>query len=491
MVSEGSILSGRYRLVSRLGRGGMGAVWRAEHLGLSSHVAIKLIDEEIVKSEEMLARFKREAQAAASLRMTNVVQILDYGVDGQTPYIAMELLEGETLSTRLERQSALVPEEAASILSQVGRALARAHEHGIVHRDLKPDNIFLVQDGDQEIAKVLDFGVAKTSGTERALHNTSTGALLGTPYYMSPEQATARGDVDSLTDVWALGVVAFESLVGRRPFDGPSIGAIVVSICSEPLPIPSDFGLVPEGFDEWFATACHRDRHSRFRTAVAATAALRRVCGADFGRSSISSYPPISLRDSVSGATPSVVRTVLGHTSAPAPTMVGGTPDPTVLSLPSEPRGFRRKAWSLVAGAVALGVALLTLLLGSSDTSSEGQPSQTLVTSSPDSTPSSEAVGSSPTLEVEALTLDDLALESDPERKSRERTRKKSTKGKTPTAGTWPHDAASQPRAPQQWGGPPSQSSPAPGPNAPPGSVPDRASPPPRGAPDVEDRLAF
>src|SRR5690606_1296195 len=110
-------------LLSRLGQGGMGAVWRAEHLGLNSVVAIKLIDEEVVKSEETLARFEREAHAAASLRMSNVVQILDYGVDGQTPYIAMELLEGESLSARLERESRLAPEQAAPIISQVGRAL--------------------------------------------------------------------------------------------------------------------------------------------------------------------------------------------------------------------------------------------------------------------------------------------------------------------------------------------------------------------------------
>src|SRR3954471_14894368 len=188
----GRVIAGRYRLVSQLGQGGMGSVWRADHITLSSPVAIKLIDPEIARRPEMLERFQREAQSSAALRSPHVVQILDYGVDDGVPYIAMELLEGESLASRLTRLGRLPYAETARFVSHIGRALAKAHEAGVIHRDLKPDNVFLVQNDDREIAKVLDFGIAKITGlgpgTGQAL-TTRTGAILGTPSYMSPEQA--------------------------------------------------------------------------------------------------------------------------------------------------------------------------------------------------------------------------------------------------------------------------------------------------------------
>src|SRR5262245_34026300 len=159
----GHVIAGKFRLVRRLGQGGMGSVWAAEHLILNSQVAVKIIDSSIAQNQEALGRFLREAQAAAQLRSPHVVQTLDYGIEDSVPFIAMELLEGESLAQRLDRVKRLSLEATAKILTEVGRAISKAHETGIVHRDLKPDNIYLVKNDDDEIAKVLDFGIAKAT----------------------------------------------------------------------------------------------------------------------------------------------------------------------------------------------------------------------------------------------------------------------------------------------------------------------------------------
>src|SRR5215469_13038388 len=160
------VVAGRFRLNRQLGRGGMGSVWHATHLGLDVPCAVKFIEGEIAALPEAQARFEREAKAAAQLRSPNVVQILDHGVYEGLPYIAMELLEGEDLGKRLSRIGRMPPYELVRIVNQVTRALAKAHAMGVVHRDLKPDNIFLVRDEDREIAKVLDFGIAKARSEE-------------------------------------------------------------------------------------------------------------------------------------------------------------------------------------------------------------------------------------------------------------------------------------------------------------------------------------
>ncbi|HEX2674261.1 MAG TPA: protein kinase [Polyangiaceae bacterium] len=277
---EQAIIAGKYRLIRQLGQGGMGSVWLAEHLTLCSQVAIKLIHVDMASSAEVLGRFLREAQAAASLRSPHVVQILDHGVDEGTPYIAMELLEGESLADRLARCGRLEPVAVGRMLTEVGRAIGRAHEAGIVHRDLKPDNVFLVRNDDDEVTKVLDFGIAKaSSGLGAAASSaTRTGALLGTPYYMSPEQAEGARSLDHRTDIWAMGVIAFECLLGRRPFDAETLGGLLLAICTRPIPIPSQCGPVPAGFDAWFARACHRDPAQRFSSAREAASELKRLC---------------------------------------------------------------------------------------------------------------------------------------------------------------------------------------------------------------------
>jgi serine/threonine-protein kinase len=257
----------------------MGTVWRAVDQELGATVAVKVLDRETARNEVTLARFKREVKAAALLRSPHVVQVLDHGVDGDVPYLVMELLEGESLADRLSRDGGLDPPEAATIITHIARAMTKAHDAGIVHRDLKPANVFLVQNDDEIIAKVLDFGIAKATITEAAtdLH-TQTGALLGTPHYMSPEQAAGNRAVDFRTDIWALSVIGFECLTGLLPFHESTIGALVLAICTGPTPVPSKLGPVPDGIDAWFARGVAREPSERFRSVRELAAEFRRLC---------------------------------------------------------------------------------------------------------------------------------------------------------------------------------------------------------------------
>lgn len=281
-MRQGRILAGKYRLVSKLTEGGMGMVWRAEHVELGSPAAVKLLDPTIAESSEALARFKREAQSAASLRCTNIVQIFDFGVDENMPYIAMELLRGKSLAEKLRAERQLSPVDTAAVLSQVARAAAWAHSRGIVHRDLKPGNIFLSEDADDIVVKLLDFGIAKPVHMDLSeTPVTLTGAIMGTPQYMSPEQASGKKLVDHRTDIWSFGIIAFECIIGRHAFHADTLGGLVLAICTEPLPRPSDFAQVPPGFDEWFAQAAHRDLDKRFSTITEAADTLRFICGVE------------------------------------------------------------------------------------------------------------------------------------------------------------------------------------------------------------------
>ena len=276
---EGRVLVGRYRLLSKLGSGGMGSVWRARDLTLNADVAVKLIDPQHASSPEALTRFRREAQAAAAIRSTYVVQIIDYGIDRAEPFIAMELLNGESLGQRLTRSGKLGLEATATLFGQVGRALSLAHERDIVHRDLKPDNVFLVREGEEDIGKVLDFGIARalSLGESDAGVATRTGAVLGSPYYMSPEQANGQ-PLDASTDIWSFGVMASECLLGRRPFKAETLAHLFHAICIAPLPVPSSLGEVPAGFDAWFARAVARDRGYRYASIRQAADDLKAIC---------------------------------------------------------------------------------------------------------------------------------------------------------------------------------------------------------------------
>jgi len=275
----GAEIDGRYRLAEKIGEGGMGSVWRAEHLLLGSPVAVKLLSAHAEQDEESRARFLREAKASAFLRGHNVVQLLDFGVDGKTPYLVMELLEGETLHRRLKRLGGLEVHYAGWMLDQVAYAVGKAHRLGIWHRDLKPANIFLAKEGELETPKILDFGLAKLVSRDGATGITTTaqGMIIGTPFYMSPEQIRGGKKVDHRSDLWSLSIIAYECLTGRRPFESSSLGDLVMAICQEPIPPPSSHGPVPPGFDAWFERAAARDKDERFQSAQDWADALCRV----------------------------------------------------------------------------------------------------------------------------------------------------------------------------------------------------------------------
>jgi serine/threonine protein kinase len=203
-LQPGQVIADRYRLEAPIGRGAMGAVWRAVHVRLESPVAIKVLNGAIAGDPDMLERFMREARSAAAVRSSHVVQIFDYGVDGGMPYIAMELLLGEPLDERLAARGVLAPPELDKVFGEVARAVSVAHELGVVHRDIKPANIFIAREGGLEVTKVLDFGIAKL--IDRQLEapigsGTHTGIILGTPNYMSPEQARGHRRVDHRSDL--------------------------------------------------------------------------------------------------------------------------------------------------------------------------------------------------------------------------------------------------------------------------------------------------
>ncbi|HEY0192373.1 MAG TPA: serine/threonine-protein kinase [Kofleriaceae bacterium] len=225
----GRDIAGRYRILAKLGEGGMGAVYRAEQISLKRQVAVKVLRPEVLGNELLLRRFNAEAEAVAKLSHPNTVNIYDFGQDRDGAlFIAMEFIEGQSLRGVLQREP-LSPRRALAIAHQVAASLADAHRHGVIHRDLKPDNVMLQDRGRElDVARVLDFGIAKLRDETRAtqMQMTQQGDVVGTPQYMAPEQI--RGEkVDGRTDIYALGCMLYEMLTGRRPYEAPSVLAML------------------------------------------------------------------------------------------------------------------------------------------------------------------------------------------------------------------------------------------------------------------------
>ena len=300
LAFPGALLVGKFRLEEIIGYGGMGSVWRATHLGLSQEIAIKLVSVDFAKSADALRRFDTEAKAAARIRSRHVPQVFDNGVlDDGTPYLAMELLQGQTLFKRVHVQGPIPLPETVSILEQCCRALGRAHSLGIVHRDIKPDNIYLAVSADDDgyVVKVLDFGIAKVQTLAENEHlSTRTGQLLGTPMYMSPEQARGLRTIDHRTDLYSLGLVAHVMLTGNLAFSSESLGDLLVQICTQPLPsLRAQAQSLPPAMEDWFQKACARDPDHRFQSAQAFVDALRLAAGMTAGGDRMSALGPASL----------------------------------------------------------------------------------------------------------------------------------------------------------------------------------------------------
>lgn len=271
--SPDQIIGEKYQLKQHLARGGMGAVWRAHHLDLGMDVAIKVLRSDVVGDETAAARFRREARAAAQLKSAHVVQVHDFGVHGDVPYLVMELLEGEDLDEYLEREGPLSVEHAVALIEEACEGLALVHEKGIVHRDIKPSNLFLARQGSRALVKLLDFGIAKASISEDG--ETTQGLVLGSPAYMSPEHARG-GVIDARSDLWSLAGVFYRMITGVVPFDGANSSDIVVKLCTEDVAPPSDhLSESDPPLDAFFRRALCRDPAQRPESARAFAAAAR------------------------------------------------------------------------------------------------------------------------------------------------------------------------------------------------------------------------
>jgi len=273
---------GRYRVVRQIGRGGMGAVYEAVHLDLEKRVALKVLLPSTAPQAEVVARFEREARAAARVRHPNVVDVSDVGVEAGVAWLVMEHLEGEDLSRLLRREGALPLARVAELMLPVLGAVEAAHSLGVVHRDLKPENIFLARMGDGTIIpKVLDFGISKMAPTGGGPALTSTGIMMGTPCYMSPEQAQSSRGVDGRSDQFSLGVILYECATGRRPFEGETFFSILTAIVEGRYVRPRELcpGL-PERFEAMVVRALERSPDARFPS-VAALAEELRACSSE------------------------------------------------------------------------------------------------------------------------------------------------------------------------------------------------------------------
>jgi serine/threonine-protein kinase len=271
-MQEGQIIAPSLTLARPLGTGGMSTVWVAHHRTLGREVAVKFLSEELAHDPYAVLRFEREALAVAELKNRHIVDVVEFGfTEAGLPYMATELLEGEDLGERLARDRRLQPDEVATILEQICDALAATHELGIVHRDIKPENIFVLKgnrsSGDQPAIRLLDFGIAKR-WQDPKFDVTSTGVVVGTPHYMSPEQFLSAKHVDFRADLWSLGVLAYRAVTGRLPFEATSFAALCIQIHRGVFPRASAYraDLTPN-VDAWFTKALRGHPAARFASA--------------------------------------------------------------------------------------------------------------------------------------------------------------------------------------------------------------------------------
>ena len=323
----GEVLDGRYKVVKKLGEGGMGEVYAAEHVHIEKKVAIKLLRPEIVSNQEAVTRFRQEARSASSIGHRNIIGIDDFGQlkDGRI-YLCMELLKGAPLNDMIKEP--LPVDRLLNILIQTGHGLAAAHAKGIIHRDMKPENIFVTQGPNgEDIPKLLDFGIAKVAGQEGQNHLTRTGTIFGTPFYMAPEQAMGQA-VDGRVDIYAMGVICYEVFAGSLPFRGESfMGILTQHITTEPEPVAQRAAkagrTLPPGLAEVIAKALAKDPDKRYRTmdefVNALIAVYRGIAGAGMSSYMEAFAPSTGMMPAASGPAPS-----LPPGAASAPTMMAG-----------------------------------------------------------------------------------------------------------------------------------------------------------------------
>ena len=286
-----ALLDGRYRIVRLLGEGGMGAVYLASHVGLGRDVAIKFLHAEFISREDIVGRFRREAQAAAAIRHKNIIEVFDVGVSPQgEPFLVMEYLEGESLAGLLKRVGPLSLGAACAVMEPVLQALQAAHRKGIVHRDLKPDNIFLAyQEGEPPVVKIIDFGISKFTQGDPDKWRTRTGAVMGTPAYMSPEQARGSAGLDHRTDLYSMGTILFEMLTGALPYAGTNFAEYLAAmLVDEPRAPQSVYADFPSEAEPIVLKALAKNPDQRFQNATEMLDALTALPSYDAGKERLS-----------------------------------------------------------------------------------------------------------------------------------------------------------------------------------------------------------
>lgn len=381
----GRSISNRYVLRRLVGHGGMGAVYEAEHVGIGKLVAIKFVDPEFATDERVVSRFAREARVMSSIESAHIVTVFDAGTEDGRPYLVMELLRGEDLGQRLRSSRRIPLADAMHVVAQVLKGLAKAHAAGIVHRDLKPDNVFLVRsDTDPLFAKIVDFGVSKI---ERPRNKTSPlaltgrGTVLGTPFYMCPEQAQAMPDLDGRADLYSVGAILFECLTGRPPHTGETYEQVILSICMRDAPDPRAIEpSIPGNVARFIGRALARDRTDRYRSAERMLAALHEIAPEekkrvplDIAPETLVSPPMLPVvrvspssgeqqsANEAGGEVAGVETRVIGSVSGPArsgpPTAVSPAALPAVGTAGRRPSARTRSVTTLIVTAL---VAMLT-----------------------------------------------------------------------------------------------------------------------------------
>jgi len=269
----GTVLAERYEIIRRIGEGGMGAVYEARHAIIGKRVAVKVLLEKFLENRELVARLLQEARLASSIGHENIVDVTDYGttIDGRA-FVVMEFLDGESLAQLVIRDAPLPVERSLGILRQVCSALSAAHAKGIVHRDVKPENIYIVQRGEVDFVKVVDFGVSKAVHTREEGPDwqrlTRTGTVLGTPLYMSPEQARGVEDVDHRADIWSAGLMLYECLTGEVPFRANNYLGVISQVLTQETVSPSQLRpelSIPAAVDRVVMRALEKDRDRRYQ----------------------------------------------------------------------------------------------------------------------------------------------------------------------------------------------------------------------------------
>ncbi|MFT3694359.1 MAG: serine/threonine-protein kinase [Kofleriaceae bacterium] len=367
---------GNYRVTEKLGEGGMGSVYLAEHPTIGKKVALKVLHAEFATNAEVVERFFNEAKSVNAIGHPNIVDILDYGVIQTSPrpqdqlvYFIMEFLNGLTLAQVIRQESPLPPERALMISLQVADALAASHRAGIVHRDLKPDNIILISRGREvDFVKLLDFGIAKLTTDGRTGNKTRTGLVLGTPAYMSPEQCEGSAKVDHRTDVYALGICLYEMLVGRVPFIGEGYGEILVQHLTQRPVEPSRYRMMSPHVEQVVLKALEKRPDMRYPTMDEFIRAMADPVGYVESHGGVGGFLQRTLTPSTAPLparlTPSPLTPMPGMHTPPPGTLTGNavSPSPTTLSSATgvgvaNPPG-KSKVGYVVAGLLVVGAAI-------------------------------------------------------------------------------------------------------------------------------------